>query len=40
LFDKPGTVVVGCNIHDQMVAYIHVVNTPYFAKTDVKGTAS
>ena len=39
LFDKPGTVVVGCNIHDQMVAYIHVVNTPYFAKTDVKGVA-
>lgn len=39
LFDKPGTVVVGCNIHDQMVAYIHVVNTPYFAKTDAKGTA-
>lgn len=39
LFDKPGTVVVGCNIHDQMVAYIYVVNTPYFAKTDVKGTA-
>jgi len=39
LFDKPGTVVIGCNIHDQMVAYIHVVNTPYFAKTDVKGVA-
>lgn len=39
LFDKPGTVIVGCNIHDQMVAYIHVVNTPYFAKTDAKGTA-
>jgi len=36
-FDKPGTVVVGCNIHDQMVAYIHVVNTPYFAKTDATG---
>jgi plastocyanin len=38
-FDKPGTVVVGCNIHDQMVAYIHVVNTPYFAKTDSVGKA-
>jgi plastocyanin len=38
-FDKPGTVVVGCNIHDQMVAYIHVVNTPYFAKTDASGKA-
>jgi plastocyanin len=39
LFDKPGTVVVGCNIHDQMVAYIQVVNTPYFAKTDATGKA-
>lgn len=38
-FDKPGTVVVGCNIHDQMTAYIHVVPTPYFAKTDASGKA-
>lgn len=39
LFDKPGTVVIGCNIHDQMVAYIQVVSTPYFAKTDASGKA-
>ncbi|RJF98604.1 methylamine utilization protein [Noviherbaspirillum saxi] len=38
-FDKPGTVVIGCNIHDQMVAYIHVVPTPYFARTDTSGKA-
>lgn len=38
-FDKAGTVVIGCNIHDQMIAYIHVVPTPYFAKTDVTGKA-
>ena len=38
-FDKLGTVVVGCNIHDQMTAYIHVVNTPYFARTDSHGRA-
>ena len=37
LFDKPGTVVIGCNIHDQMVAYIYVVNTSHFAKTDANG---
>lgn len=37
LFDKPGTVVIGCNIHDQMVAYIQVVNTPHFGKTDQAG---
>ena len=36
-FDKPGTVVIGCNIHDQMAAYIHVVPTPHFAKTDAAG---
>ncbi|MFZ6691342.1 methylamine utilization protein [Undibacterium sp. SXout20W] len=40
LFDKAGTVTVGCNIHDQMLAYIHVVNTPFFAKTDVQGNAT
>lgn len=39
LFDKPGTVVVGCNIHDQMLAYIYVVGTPYFARTDAAGRA-
>jgi plastocyanin len=38
-FDKPGTVVLGCNIHDTMVAYIHIVNTPWFAKTDAAGHA-
>jgi plastocyanin len=37
LFDKPGTVVLGCNIHDQMLAYIHIVPTPYFGKTDSAG---
>lgn len=37
LFDKPGTIVIGCNIHDRMVAYIQVVNTPYFGKTNELG---
>ena len=39
-FDKAGTVVVGCNIHDQMTAFIQVVDTPYFAKTDATGKAT
>lgn len=39
VFDKAGSVVLGCNIHDQMVAYIHIVDTPYFAKTDASGKA-
>jgi plastocyanin len=34
LFDKPGVVTVGCNIHDQMSAYLVVVDTPYFALTE------
>lgn len=38
-FDKPGTVVLGCNIHDRMIAYVKVVDTPYFAKTDAGGVA-
>ncbi len=37
IFDKAGTIVIGCNIHDQMVAYIQVVDTPYFGKTDASG---
>jgi plastocyanin len=39
LFDKPGLVVLGCNIHDSMVAYVKVVDSPYFAKTDAAGVA-
>ncbi len=38
LFDKPGTVVLGCNIHDRMVAYVKVVDTPFFGKSDATGT--
>jgi plastocyanin len=39
-FDKAGLVVMGCNIHDMMVAYLLIVDTPYFAKTDDKGAAT
>lgn len=37
LFDKPGTVVLGCNIHDSMVAYIYVLETDFFAVADEQG---
>jgi plastocyanin len=37
VFDKPGAVVLGCNIHDWMVAYVYVLATPYFAKTAPDG---
>ena len=39
LFDKPGTVILGCNIHDWMIGYILVVDTPYFGKTGKDGRA-
>ena len=39
-FEQAGVVVLGCNIHDQMSAYIVVVNSPFFAKTDEQGHAS
>jgi plastocyanin len=39
VFDMPGVVVLGCNIHDWMVGYIYVVSTPYFAKTGEDGRA-
>jgi plastocyanin len=37
VFDKPGVVVIGCNIHDRMSAYIVVVDTPHFAATGKEG---
>jgi plastocyanin len=36
-FDKPGEVVIGCNIHDWMEAYVLVVESPYFGKTGADG---
>jgi plastocyanin len=39
VFDKPGVVVLGCNIHDWMVGYVYVLATPYFAKTAEDGKA-
>ena len=33
-FAESGVVTLGCNIHEQMSAYIVVVDTPHFATTD------
>lgn len=38
-FSSPGIVSLGCNIHDWMFAYIVVLDTAVFAKTDANGTA-
>ena len=37
VFDQPGVVVLGCNIHDSMVGYIYVTPAPYFGTTDASG---
>lgn len=39
IFDKPGAVILGCNIHDKMLAYVYVVDTPYFTKSVKTGNA-
>src|SRR5712671_2982352 len=39
VFDKPGVVVLGCNIHDWMVGYVYVSESPFFAKTGKDGKA-
>lgn len=40
VFDRTGVVTVGCNIHDWMLGYIVVVDTPYFVKTNTDGIAT
>lgn len=40
IFDKPGEVAIGCNIHDWMEAYVLVVDSPYFARTGADGRAT
>jgi len=37
VFDKPGVVALGCNVHDWMLAYVLVVDTPLFAKSGRDG---
>ncbi len=37
LFDKPGVVALGCNIHDAMTGFVIVVTTPYAAQADAAG---
>jgi plastocyanin len=40
VFDQPGIVTLGCNIHDWMLAYIVVLPTPFYAQTDATGAAA
>ena len=34
VFDRIGVVALGCNIHDRMIAFIDVVDTPWAAKSE------
>lgn len=40
VFDRPGVVAMGCNIHDWMIGYVYVAETPYFGKTGRNGRVS
>ena len=37
VFDQPGVVTLGCNIHDWMIGYVVVAPTPYFGRSDAAG---
>jgi len=39
-FDRSGIAVLGCNIHDDMLAWVVVVETPYYARTAADGRAT
>lgn len=40
IFDKPGVVTLGCNIHDRMISWLLVVDTPWYALTDTTGNVT
>ena len=39
-FDKPGVVALGCNIHDQMSAFVVVTDSAWTARTNAQGMAA
>jgi len=39
VFDKPGVAVLGCNIHDNMAAWVVVVDTPWYSRSAAGGVA-
>jgi plastocyanin len=38
VFNRAGLVTLGCNIHDSMVGYIYVTDSPWFGRTAADGT--
>jgi plastocyanin len=39
LFDQTGLITLGCNVHDWMLGFILVVDSPWFVQTDARGRA-
>lgn len=39
LFDQPGLITLGCNVHDWMLGFILVLDSPWFVQTDASGRA-
>ena len=39
-FDKPGVVALGCNIHDQMSAFIVIADSAWTARTNAQGVVA
>jgi hypothetical protein len=39
-FDQPGVVTLGCNIHDEMLAWVLVTDAPWFGRTQPTGSWS
>jgi hypothetical protein len=40
VFDAPGVVTIGCNIHDWMVGYIYVSESPYYGTSGADGAVT
>ncbi|HWW81236.1 MAG TPA: methylamine utilization protein [Steroidobacteraceae bacterium] len=40
VFDQPGVVTMGCNIHDEMLAYIVITDASFFGRTNAAGSWS
>lgn len=39
IFNEAGIIALGCNIHDNMLAYIYVTDDPLYTVSDVQGSA-
>ena len=40
VFNRAGLVTLGCNIHDSMVGYIYVSDSPWYGRTGADGIAA